>query len=155
MPAVCRCELHHHCNGSSWAWRHSRGLHGQWSGQMFRTPLASTSSGHRPAPRETARPWKMHRMTGGRGRRYTSSSDAEGVCRGRRRACCSRTSRFGYQQFHWVLKGNSWTWLGYDGKTAFYFFDFVHANYSRCEQFDTKYQNGPMFAIFPYLFLSQ
>ena len=64
------------------------------------------------------------------------------------------TCMFHYQQFQWAsLKGSSWTLLGYDRKTAFYFYHFVYANHLQYEQFGTKYQNVPMFIITSYVFI--
>ena len=89
MPAFCCGELlQHHFSAPSWSWRHSRGLHGQQSGQMLRTAPASTHSGHRPTLRETTARSKMHRMSAGWGRRCMSRSEAERICHGGQRVYC-------------------------------------------------------------------
>ena len=91
MVAVCCSELlQHHFNASCWSWRHSRGLYRQRNGEMLRAALPSAPSGHRPTLRVTAARSKMHRMSAGRGRRYTSLKESvtvDGGCIVKTRAC--------------------------------------------------------------------
>ena len=60
--------------------------------EVVKSP-ASTPGGHRPTPRETVASAKMHRMSAGLGRRYTSrvrlkeSGTVDGECIVKARVC--------------------------------------------------------------------